>query len=287
MSITIKKILVPTDFSSVANSALNYAANIAHKFNAEIVLLHVVETYDLNVNLPGLDDIQKLLEEKINEKMEALRAENSNLWGIRISAKHTKGKINEEINRIVDSEAVDLVVMGTTGASSISKRFFGSNARRTVMISKCPVITLKEGKYDGTFENIVLPLDLAEDTTEKIEYAKSFALAVGAKVHVVFILEFFDEFRSFKVDVEAKMKEVADALTNAGIETYTAQIKNKSVEKAVRDYANDVNAELTIIMTQRERRRELIIGSHARNIIMDSSRPVMSLRPEQGKSLEF
>lgn len=285
MTIKKKLVLVPVDFSKVSLDALDMAASIAHKVDAEILMLHVVETYDLNVDLG--ESVVKVLDAKIKDKLEKIRTDNQNLWGLNIMAVHKKGKIHEVIREVADEREAWLIVMGTTGVSglsSLSRFFLGSNAHRTVQLSNHPVLTVREGKYNADFKNIILPLDVEHDTTQKVDFALKWAKFFKSTVHVVSVTSELEYASGDDKEVDEKLKQVADRFDDEGVKVKIASIHEKNVAEALVSYADRIKADLTIIMTRQESKiNDVLIGSRARSIITKSNRPVLSLRPGQAK----
>src|SRR5258706_9614197 len=95
-AVTVKKILVPTDFSEISLHALDYAARIAKSENAEIVLLHVFESYNENTMLDMRVDFSEIIERGIESKFKEIQESHPNLAGVPIQPKVVHGKIHAE-----------------------------------------------------------------------------------------------------------------------------------------------------------------------------------------------
>lgn len=143
----IKKILLTTDFSEYANYALSYATEFAHKFKAEIGLLHVIEpiiaptdfTWE-NYDIAELEkksreytqqSLEKLIRDKIPEDIKAYSV-------IRY------GRSFEEIIRCSKEDSYDMIIMSTHGLTGISHILFGSTAEKVVRKSPVPVLTVRD-----------------------------------------------------------------------------------------------------------------------------------------------
>jgi nucleotide-binding universal stress UspA family protein len=147
---TFSKILAPTDFSEDANLALSYAVELAQKFSAEIVVLHVdqplapVMVSELN---PGLDvgvmnriaEEQRLLALRELDKTTAKLREA----GVKARSLMRVGAPFLEIIHIAQSEGADLIVMGTHGRSGLAHVLMGSVAERVVNKAPCAVLTIR------------------------------------------------------------------------------------------------------------------------------------------------
>lgn len=282
----IKNILVPIDFSDVSLDALKFAGAIASAMQAEIEILHVMETYKDNTSLANLENYEDALRSAIEKKLIDFRVKHSNLWGIQMTTELKSGKIHKVIQDEVHDKNIDLVVMGTHGSSGLddfNKFILGSNAYRTVNISSVPVITIKKASDKTTFKNILLPLDITKSTTKKVDMAIDWAKKFGSTIHIVSVIEFFDEFRKNLDDMHAQLDEVADKIEEAGVKCTTAMLRNKrDVARAVVEYSEELDIDLIIIMTRQENLiEELVFGTHSRKVISQSRIPVLSVRPQK------
>ena len=148
--VLFKKILVPVDFSACSEAAFHIAVSLARLFQAEILLLHVIDTKSLEaLNRLGMAAIT---EEKAQKKrlghharLNARRLLTSDdAKGVTIKRILAEGEPFAEITRLTRVDRVDLVVMGSYGGQvgSVDKIFFGSTAEKVVRTAGCPVLTV-------------------------------------------------------------------------------------------------------------------------------------------------
>lgn len=283
LKFNLKKILVPTDFSAHAMAALHYAAAMAKHSDAEVILYHVVENYEHNVDLNQVINLNETLRKAISDKMLEIKNENMDLWGIKINVMIENGKIHKKIYKVLKEENIDLVVMGThgsTGMESFEKFMLGSNAYRVVRIAECPVITVREAPENVAFKKIVLPLDTSKETKDKVASAIKIARVFSATIHLVSVSSRFDEFMTGWDKLKKQLQEVKIQIEEAGVPVVQEAIRNDNVAKSVLDYAERVEADLVIIMTAEENKlAEFTLGSSAKKIITQSPIPVLSIRP--------
>jgi nucleotide-binding universal stress UspA family protein len=140
----ITKILHPTDFSPCAEHALEYAATLAARFSAPLVLLHVYtppttivpEGYvPLPVDEVALRDAHS---RGLDEQVARAR---SHFAGI-IEPVLVVGSAWREIVREAKQRGCDLIVLGTHGRGGIARVLLGSVAERVVRKAECPVLTV-------------------------------------------------------------------------------------------------------------------------------------------------
>lgn len=143
--LNINKILCPIDFSLESKRALKNAITLAHKFNAEIIILNV---YDLSDLFPirnkikmdeHLEYLQKNCENELNEFLK-----DFTYTGLNVTKEIKQGKPATEILKAIKRHEIDLLIMGTTGKSGINKILLGSVTEKVIKESTCSFITLKK-----------------------------------------------------------------------------------------------------------------------------------------------
>ncbi|MEX0811526.1 MAG: universal stress protein [Chitinophagales bacterium] len=286
MKLKIDKILVPTDFSPLSLSALHYAAALARHSNAEIILYHVIETYMQNTFLEEIINIDRIIEDAVNKKMEEIKSDNIDLWGIKITARIGKGKIYRQISDFQKTNNIDLIIMGTHGWKDVDlkqKHILGSNAIRVVSGTTVPVITFRTPIEEVRLKKIVLPLDITKETDQKVLSAMKLARVFDAEIHLVSISTYFDELRFKSSYLKEQLNNIADKVKDVGIPVQIKMIRHENVPKAIMDYSKEIDADLLMIMTQQEVSKSDFynLGSSARKVIAESKVPVFSIRPER------
>jgi len=153
MSIMIKKILCPTDFSENSEHALKYALTLATLSQAERRLFHVVEpiTYPQSTELfePVLDEVELMMkmeaafQTQLEDQVSALKDEYSKITG-----KIVTGNTFLAIIQAARDESVDIIVMGTHGRTGLAHVLIGSVAEKVVREAPCPVLTVKHPEHE-------------------------------------------------------------------------------------------------------------------------------------------
>ena len=148
METSIRRILIPTDFSPPARQAEHYAVALSQKFAAELHVLHVVEDPALPVHgsryswvVPD-DILPRLLEKAEHELKLAVPSADLNLIGQKLVRKIVVGHPVNAINEYAIEHHIDLIVIGTHGRSGLSHLLLGSSAEKLVRMSTCPVLTV-------------------------------------------------------------------------------------------------------------------------------------------------
>ncbi len=146
-----RKILVPVDFSPCSEEAFRVALTLAKTFQAQLLLLHVIDTSALaTFNQLGLlavpsdaQDQKRRLRHHARLHVRRL-LESEPAKGVTVTRTVLEGGPVVEIAKTARMEKVDLVVMGSYGgrSGSVDKIFFGSTAEKVVRTAGCPVLTV-------------------------------------------------------------------------------------------------------------------------------------------------
>ena len=145
----IKTLMVAIDFSDSSKIALRYAAALAHKFQARLILVHVVEFSLVGSELGALElaQIQSGLEEEANKQIQNLVADELPSE-IESQTVIRTGKPYSEIVHAAEEFKVDLLIIATHGHSTLTKMLLGSTAERVVRHANCPVLIIPRSKQD-------------------------------------------------------------------------------------------------------------------------------------------
>lgn len=158
----MKKILVPTDFSKCAGSAMKYAMDMAVETGAEIISLHLVSPYEgVDVDGSGLLWIKEYQEAKAKALVSWVKKYHRMpaYKNVKITPVCNIGFTVTEIAERAKEENVDLIIMGTTGASGVNGMLFGSIAGGVIAVAKTPVMLIPQNaKFSKT-----LPFGMASD----------------------------------------------------------------------------------------------------------------------------
>lgn len=145
----IKSILVPVDFSRCALAALKYAMFIAQKFQAEVMVIHVINKGHLDtvmrISPLSREETKKQIWLKTKEDLKRFLEENNLLNKVKYLV--CEGVPFQEIAKKAKELAVDLIVMGgygRMGQEDLERIFFGSTAEKVVRLLPCPVLCVPE-----------------------------------------------------------------------------------------------------------------------------------------------
>jgi universal stress protein A len=141
-----QKIVCPTDFSEPACKAIKAAGEMAEKFSAELILLHVVgpvPVLETPTGLAGFDvaAYQQELSDSAKASLQN-RVEKHVPESVNVRSVVVHGEAAHEIVRVATEEGADLIVLSTHGESGWRHRIFGSVPDKVIRLAECPVLMI-------------------------------------------------------------------------------------------------------------------------------------------------
>lgn len=273
----MKRILVPTDFSTHANYALKVAAQIARKTNSELFIInlldlptHMNDAVSSGVNIPEV----MLFLKKTKDNLEDLASEPF-LEGIKVTTAARIERAFEGIVTYSHEHRVDLIVMGSHGSSGFQEMIIGSNTEKIVRASDVPVLVIKNEVADFKAHNFVFASDFSTEIRKPFQKLVDFANIFDADLNLVMI----NTPNSFKSTIVAE-KIMNDFIKDFTINKHSLHIYNdNNVEKGILNFANKVDADLIGLCTHgRTGFAHFFNGSISEDLVNHAIRPVITFK---------
>lgn len=249
----MKKVLLPTDFSKNSWNAIKYALQLFKDQECQFVLLNaytpiiyqveymqsssaqlgIIETIK-NVSLKGLNELQ----EKINSEFR-----NPKHTYLQISAFND---LTSEIDDLYSNNIMDIIVMGTKGASGVTGVLFGSNTIRVIKNAKCPVMAIPSDFSFETPHEILFPTDYEIEYQDLhlnpiIEIAQKHISRINI-LHA-FIGNGLTEFQEKnKLILDTRMKKVSHLFHD---------VKNQNVPQAITNFQLKARINLLVMINNK------------------------------------
>jgi nucleotide-binding universal stress UspA family protein len=268
----MKNIIVPVDFSVDSLKGLEFATMMSKHIPVKIQLVYVQKKSDIPGNL---EEEYKFAEKNFNKIIQENKDQLGE--GSQISYIIKKGKVYQEITGQAQAFADSIIVASTHGASGFEELFIGSNAYRIVCSTNRPVITIRQHPVPTKISKIVMPIDIAIESRQKVMFTALIAAVFQAEVHVVLV----SPSKNKKVisRLNGYVAQVCNYLKTNNIPYINASVVGKSPIQGLLQYTDEVRAELiSIINEDGEGITDLIIGGEAQQIISKSSVPVLTIR---------
>lgn len=245
----MKKILVPCDFSEQAINALRLALEVASQSKGEVHLINVIELPVLHdtVLMPVLsfeEAFFKELQEKTEKQFDKLTKKY--VGNEKVITKVLFGATSRMIVDYITNEKMELVIMGTKGASGLRELVIGSNAEKIVRRSPVPVITVRKYVKAASIKNIVFPNTLdTENQEDLVMHVKALQNFFKATLHIVFV----NTPTNFTPDriTHDRLKAFAKRFM---FKDFTINVFNDPYEETgVINFAHDIKADMIVMGT--------------------------------------
>jgi len=257
-------ILVPFDFTEIANNAVEHAILVSKQLDANILLLHIVKK----------DTMVSEQEKQLMERAEMIKSK----WGILPKTLVKEGTIFKTINEVVEELQCLLVVMGTHGMKGLQK-LTGSWALKVIVGSQIPYLVVQAPPKHDQYNKVVFPIDYKTENKEKLKWvdfinkmfdtkthifataSKEGILDSRTKANVVFSKRFMEEKN---IDYELSLSEGESSFSQETIQ-----------------YAEKIDADMVLIMTTRDISfHDYVLGAYEQYIIANNSQiPVLVINP--------
>lgn len=265
-----KLVVVPWDFTKVAESALAHAVKIGRQVGSDICLLHVVD-----------EGIKTREEGEKKSLLKHIADENAVKYNITIRSEVVRGSIFSAIAEFANEEDrnASLVVMGTHGMKGMQK-LTGSWALKVIVKSKVPFIVVQDPPVDqNRYHNIVFPVDFRVEDKEKMGMAIFMGKYFDSKIH---ILKGTPSDKGLAAKVNKNLNFAVKYLIQNNVEYEIHETRSGKMAQKTIDFANKINADLILIVTTKSPTfADYMLGASEQEIIANSSRiPVCCVNPK-------
>lgn len=276
----MKKILFPTDFSPAATQAYIYALELAKAIDASIVTLHAYQLPSIRAS--GLNNtIAAYLEDLKLEEFENFKDKVPGLH--RIAEEHGLGNIPNDhvlelgepescILRLAKKEKVNLIVMGTTGATGAKEIFLGSVAGEVMEKAPCPVLAVpQDAVFDGRLDHLAFTTNFSPEDHVALEWLTAWAEPFHPEIEVIHVdLNHVEEYAG-------KMDKFQDAFADQQL-NYTVVDSDSDFETAISEYLATTKSDFVAMVTfKRTFWQELFNKSHTKNLSYHMNLPIMAM----------
>lgn len=251
----MKKILFPTDFSDTANNAFLYTLHLAKLYNAEVFVTHIYDKKVISTLYGGQPELVAMIYvdveldefEYFKEESKKLRmiAEENNLSDVKLNFIFKSGSLVSTLGEIIEKEKINLVVMGTSGATNFEKKLWGSNTMNALRSLDIPILSIpKKAIFKGV---------------KNIGFAS--ALKDSDKPILANLLNFYDDnnliIKVLYIIKNDKNTEVEEQLIDKKIASWESEFRNEklifikkisdSVTKGIYQLIFDENIDIVVI----------------------------------------
>lgn len=280
----MKKILVPIDFSDNSKNALRVAAGIAQKSGATLEMLHVNLTTIYSAPVPEFAAFNNLAIDNSVYEAEAAKAldrlkhdvfSTPSYAGVHVVTRIKEGFFHTVVNQIAKDDKVDLIVIGTKGASGLDEFLVGSNTEKIIRTAPCPVLSVPNGTTTFEPKVVLMPSTLKDEQSSVFKYLASWDKLYNFHLKVLYLnnpaWQASDDAAEVQKNAFAKaadLKNVDSLITNPAI------YEDNSILGA----AEQNHADLIVMGThQRKGLSHFFFGSITEDTVNHSHIPVLAV----------
>ena len=244
---SFKKLVVAYDFSPHADTALDYALDLATKQNSEIILVHVQNPNNEAIAAgdeatrayEGIPDVRECLEQK---------ADHSRKMGVDARWLLRPGSTAEGLALMVAELQPDVLFLGAYGNNRLDRKVLGSTAESLLRTLPCPVVTIgpkatKKTSNPSQPEKVICPIDFPDDVHERLMMISGVAKALRADVELVHAVDVCHEHSlpHNAADIQFEFELLVEWLQREGVATQSTLLYG-APEHVISERAQAVNA---------------------------------------------
>ncbi len=243
---SVPRLVLLTDFSHLSKVAMRFALKMAGPLDAEFTILNIVRIEGIpkaNLKLKQIEkSLVKIAEEEGEVLVKELRSEVKGNYTLQFKAiqSHT---VAEMVNRFVEKNPTNMVVMGSRGASAIKKARMGGTAVSVIDDSKVPVLAIPDLAQYKNLQHIVYASDL-KNVQKELDIILEFAKIYGSHVHMIHVVPAMDK------KIEVLKNSVDEIIRKSNYEKLDFKlIIDDEIPAAIDRYIKETKADLLTAFT--------------------------------------
>lgn len=271
-----KTILIPTDFSENAQNAINYAISMFNGENPDYILLNAYRIIPVGAEeyLTDMADFEGLSKQGLEQSVRTIK-KNFSHKRVNIEIVSKMGYPVEVMDKIVKRKNVDMVVMGTRGASGLREVLIGSNTADAIKTLTCPVLAVPGGSAFRPPKNIAFAADFKNFEREilldpMLEIAEKFK----AEILIVHV-----EHKGVPVNVDEALQglRLHDYFNN--IPHLFREVEDSDPAEGIENFIKTHTVDLLVSVARRHSFWEkLFSGSTTEKLAMHTRVPMLALQ---------
>lgn len=277
---SMKKILVPTDFSTIAQNAFSYARDLSSFLEGQLSVVHVSYPNSQTLNDMQVKSIEDLIAKKM-EQVEAFIQKSRPNLSEGLAQKDTfnpqveLGFPKEVLVNTSKSGEYDLILMGTTGSGGILEKVFGSVSSDVSQNAHCPVLLVPPGASFNGINNIMYAGNYTSANRSMLQVINEISNQFDANIHMVHVSK-ENEFEKNKLG-ELVLAKLFQKLS-PDMEFKMSTVISDHIWEGLDQYAEATNIDLAVIVTQHRNFWEAIRHkSITREMIFHAKTPLLIL----------
>jgi nucleotide-binding universal stress UspA family protein len=273
---TMKKIIVPVDFSDASRNAAKFAAAMSNDIpESELLLYNAYDRYSAGSDGSLLTEEEDAMKTISDNALHNLRNELLPLTKVTIGILAENGTLANNLERLVMRNGADLVVMGINGASKLEQVLIGSNTLNVIKKDSFPVLIVPPGATYERIQTVVFASDFKDvQKTTPVVALRNLLYLFRPELHVIHIDE---EQVAHMGDAFLKEKGAMDELLR-GFNPEYSFLEAHDFVKGINNYVKDHKANLIITVPHRHNFfADLFMKTHTEKLVYHTDVPVLAV----------
>jgi nucleotide-binding universal stress UspA family protein len=250
----MKKLLIPTDFSDNAATALDFAIDLANRYSSSITVIH---SYHLASTATVMVSVEEMMREDAEAEMAVLldqirpRLQN----GATVEGKVVRGDAVGCISRTASAGDYDLIIMSTQGATGLKEVFSGSTANGVIKHAETPVLAIPSGFQFQALDSIIFAVDEGGlSSPAPMAALLAIAKAYQAKVRV---------YHKDTGEDDKGIDPTIDMFLESVEHSFHYELDTDKIHDSLSDFAEDYKADLLCMIRRKRSFLERVFHSSA------------------------
>lgn len=301
-AVSVKNVLLATDFSPTSEAALPYATAICRRFGSTLHMVHVLSDASLLMMTGGVDYVSMgtIYEDAHTEAKERLDQIADQMEGFPHHSYVRHGGVWKNLSGIIEENDIDLIVVGTHGRTGLGKLLLGSVAEDILRHAACPVLTVgpkvcgraKLPEFHGRardlapleleLRHIVCATDFGKNSKRVVFEAITLAEEFRARVTLLHVIEDYAQLGSRPGPIEDGVRRLQELIPSEATLQYAPEtlLEFGSVPERIVHVAADREADMILLGA---RSSEQVGTTHlpwssAHHVIAQAHCPVLTIR---------
>ncbi|MFC2355035.1 MAG: universal stress protein, partial [Capnocytophaga ochracea] len=260
-------------------ASLHVAINLAKQHNAKVYVLHAIELpirlmTESQVSVPEAMYFLNLTKQRFNDLKKEIDTT------VEVIDLVETAPLPEAVEEVVKKYHIDLVFMGSNGASGAKELFIGSNAEKVVRSASVPVLVIKNPHEKLKIKHMMFGCDFSKRFLKPFEKALKLAKVFGAKVDLVYVNTPYQFLTTSEIN--KRMEEFLKEAEHSHQHFETHVYNDIRVETGILNYVKENNIDLICMFPNgRKGIAHFFNGSISSDLVNHSSTPVLTIKLEK------
>lgn len=246
----MRKIILPTDFSDNSINAINYAKKFFNDLECTFYLVNTytpaVYNYDFQMNTGGyLGEVSDIIRQHSEKNLKKIQNSFKNKEH-RVEIISSFNILTDELKKLCKDTSIDLIIMGTKGATGAKEILFGSNTIHVIKKVNCPILAIPDGYFFEKPSEILFPTDYKIDYSEaQLSLLKDIASNFSSRIHILNVSYGQDP----NEEMEKNKKKLQELLVDHKDAYYS--VADQEIPQAINEFQKSTYVQLLMMINNK------------------------------------